>query len=113
MARSMFSVGMLAARAVSIARRSRGLPAGSPPPALAATVISRISLVQLAARLLSVIAFLRLICFHLLCPATGHLHGVLIGIGRDSREPGIISNSGPFFNLKAPHAEARRHGEDP
>src|SRR5690348_17624942 len=94
----MFSLGMLAARAVSIARRSRGLPAGSPPPCRAATVISRISLVQLAARLLSVIAFLRLICFHLLCPATGHLHGVLIGIGRDSREPGIISNSGPFFN---------------
>src|SRR5687768_13429129 len=71
MARSMFSLGMLTDLAVSMARRSRGFPAGSPPPSLAATVISRIFLVQVAARRLSVSAFLCLICFHLLCPAIG------------------------------------------
>ena len=60
---------MLTARAASIARRSRGFPPGSPPPARAATVISRITLVQVEARRESVTAFLRLICFHLLWPA--------------------------------------------
>src|SRR6185312_14876661 len=42
---------------------------GSPPPLRAATVISRITLVQDEARLASVIAFFLLICFHLLWPA--------------------------------------------
>src|SRR3954447_4566129 len=69
MARSMFSPGMLTALAASIAVRRRGLPPGSPPPLRAATVISRITLVQDEARLASVIAFFRLICFHLLWPA--------------------------------------------
>src|SRR5215213_722331 len=69
MARSMFSPGMLTALAASIAVRRRGLPPGSPPPLLAATVISRITLVHEEARLASVMAFLRLICFHLLWPA--------------------------------------------
>ena len=69
MARSMFSFGMFTARAPSIARRSRGLPSGSPPPARAATVISRMILVQTEARRESVTAFFRLICFHLLWPA--------------------------------------------
>src|SRR5689334_14075018 len=45
MARSTVSLVMLADRALSIAARRRGLPAGSPPPR-AATVISRISLVK-------------------------------------------------------------------
>src|SRR6188768_4037192 len=69
MARSMFSPGMLTALAASIAVRRRGLPPGSPPPLRAATVISRITLVQDEARLASVIAFFLLICFHLLWPA--------------------------------------------
>src|SRR6185369_13411283 len=69
MARSILSAGMLTALAASIAVRRRGLPPGSPPPALAATVISRIALVQEAPRFWSAIAFLRLICFHLLWPA--------------------------------------------
>src|SRR5215210_1546449 len=69
MPRSMFSPGMFTALAASIAVRRRGLPPGSPPPLRAATVISRITLVQDEARLASVIAFFRLICFHLLWPA--------------------------------------------
>jgi len=44
-------------------------------PLRAATVISRITLVQEEARLASVIAFLRLICFHLLWPAMAELLG--------------------------------------
>src|SRR5690348_3219429 len=71
----MFSFGMLTARAPSIASRSRGLPSGSPPPALAATVISRMILVHADARRESVTAFLRLICFHLLWPAMAELLG--------------------------------------
>src|SRR5690349_14067904 len=74
-ARSMLTLGMFASFAVSIASRSRGFPSGSPPPALAATVISRMSLVHAEARRLSVTAFFRLICFHLLCPAIIHLFG--------------------------------------
>src|SRR3954462_5322269 len=75
MARSMFSPGMFPALAASMAVLRRGLPPGSPPPLRAATVISRITLVQEEARLASVIAFLRLICFHLLCPAMAELLG--------------------------------------
>src|SRR5881628_3374156 len=68
-ARSMLSSGMFSALAASIAVRSRALPPGSPPPCLAAIVISRISLVNAAPRLASATAFFRLICFHLLWPA--------------------------------------------
>src|ERR687884_2171490 len=72
-ARSMLSHGMFTALAASMAVRRRGLPPGSPPPALAATVISRMTLVQDDARRASVTAFLRLICFHLLWPAIAEL----------------------------------------
>src|SRR5437773_5863473 len=72
MARSMLSHGMFSALAASIAVRRRGLPPESPPPALAAIVISRMSRVKRAPRFWSVTAFFRLICFHLLWPAIGH-----------------------------------------
>src|SRR3989441_5145619 len=71
-ARSMLSSGMFSALAASMAVRNRALPAGSPPPCLAAIVISRISLVNSAPRRWSVTAFFRLICFHLLWPAMGN-----------------------------------------
>src|SRR4051794_13704114 len=64
---------MFTALAASIAVRSRGLPPGSPPPLLAATVISRMTFVQEDARRASVTAFFRLICFHLLWPAMAEL----------------------------------------
>src|SRR4051812_25011689 len=82
MARSMLSPGIFTALAASMAVRRRGLPPGSPPPALAATVISRMTLVQEDARRASVTAFLRLICFHLLWPAMAEL------LGADSVEAG-------------------------
>jgi len=69
MARSMLSFGMFADLAESTASRRRGFISGSPPPSLAATVSSRMILLQAAARRWSVTAFLRLIDDHLLCPA--------------------------------------------
>src|ERR1041385_7160886 len=68
MARLMLSAGMLAARADSVAAFSRRLPLGSPPPFLAATVISRRILENSFPRWTSVLPFFRLICDHRECP---------------------------------------------
>src|SRR5690606_24765138 len=57
-ARSITSFDMLADRPLSMALRRRGLPAGSPPPARAATEISRMILVKILPRRASS-AFLR------------------------------------------------------
>jgi hypothetical protein len=65
MARLSVSAGRLTALASSIAALSRMLPLGSPPPARAAVVISRISLEKSFPRCWSFFAFLRLICAHL------------------------------------------------
>src|SRR5215210_50298 len=69
----MFSFGMDASRAFSIAFWSARFPAGSGPPSRAATMIARTSLEKSCPRLASVAPFFRLICAHLLCPATHHL----------------------------------------
>ena len=63
-ARSMFSFGMLCARAVSTAVRSRGLELRSPPPMRAATVISLMNLVNSLPFFASLAAFLCLIVLH-------------------------------------------------
>src|SRR5438876_5041357 len=68
MARLMLSAGMLAARADSVAAFRRRLPLGSPPPFLAATVISRRILEKSLPRCTSVLPFFRLICDHRECP---------------------------------------------
>src|SRR5690606_11093936 len=57
-ARSITSLDMFDDNALSTAARRRGLLFGSPPPARAATPISRISLVKILPRLAS-LAFLR------------------------------------------------------
>src|SRR6185295_1954094 len=67
-ARLTLSAGMLTSLAVSIAAFSRMLPLGSPPPALAATVISRRILEKSLPRCTSALPFLRLICDHRECP---------------------------------------------
>src|SRR3954451_13634158 len=64
----MLSFGIEASRALAMASASRGLPSGSPPPSLAATVIARASLVKSLPRRESTIAFLCLIPAHLECP---------------------------------------------
>src|SRR2546428_1415107 len=70
MARSMFSAGMFTDLAPAIAVRSLGLLPGSPPPALAATVISLMYLVKTCPRLASVAPFFRLMVLHFECPDT-------------------------------------------
>src|SRR4051794_31047602 len=67
----MLSLGIEASLAFWTASWSAGLPSGSPPPSLAATVIARASLVKSLPRRASTIAFLCLIPAHLECPAMG------------------------------------------
>src|SRR5215831_1320116 len=64
----MFSCGMFASLADSIAAFRRMLALGSPPPFFAATVISRRILEKSLPRWTSVLPFLRLIWDHRECP---------------------------------------------
>src|SRR5580692_2723710 len=68
MARSMVSLGMFTARALSAAARKRGLPAMSPPPRRADSVSSLMTLVQTFDFLESEASFLCFIFDHRLCP---------------------------------------------
>src|SRR5262245_56045715 len=65
----MLSPGRFCSRAFSSARRSRGLPPGSPPPRRAATVISRIRRVKTLPRLASARSLRCLTLAHRLWPA--------------------------------------------
>src|SRR5262252_7056046 len=69
----MLSFGIDAALAFSTAFWSARLPAGSPPPSFAATMIARVSFEKSLPRLASAAPFLCLIEDHLLCPDTGDL----------------------------------------
>src|SRR6266516_7306244 len=69
MTRSMFSLGMLAARHLSSTMRRRGFILGSPPPILAAMVISLLSFEKILPRLASMAPLKCLTFAHLLCPA--------------------------------------------
>src|SRR5436309_10789614 len=66
----MLSFGIEYDRAFSIAFASARLPAGSPPPSFAATMIARESFENSLPRLASAAPFLCLIEDHLLCPDT-------------------------------------------
>src|SRR5262245_47367876 len=68
MARLMFSCGMLASLADSMAALRRMLILASPPPLRAATVISRRIFENSLPRWTSVLPFFRLICDHRECP---------------------------------------------
>src|SRR5215212_1900918 len=65
----MASFGMLWARAETMALRRRALVSGSPPPVLAAIVISRANLLKTNARFVSIAPLKCLTLDHLLCPA--------------------------------------------
>src|SRR5213080_2196210 len=67
-ARSILSFGMLCARAAWIALRRRGFALGSPPPVLAAIVISFDNLLKTLPRFASIAPLNRLTFDHLLCP---------------------------------------------
>src|SRR5436309_15942625 len=64
----MFSWGMFASLAISVAALRRMFALGSPPPFLAATVISRRIFEKSLPRWTSALPFLRLICDHRECP---------------------------------------------
>src|SRR5437868_12878072 len=83
MARSMLSFGMLLAFASAMAARRRGLPAGSPPPMRAATVISLRMRVKILPRFASAAPFLCLMVLHLLWPdmVSAPLEGIGIIVG--------------------------------
>src|SRR5438477_10267080 len=72
MARSIVSLGMLAALALSIAYRSDRFSDGFPPPERAAMMMCRASLLQRLPRRLSTTAFLCLIRAQCECPAMTH-----------------------------------------
>src|SRR5690554_2296686 len=69
MARLMFSFGILTAFAFWMANRNWKLASGSPPPALVATIISLVTLVNAFAFWASVFSFFRLMLDHFECPA--------------------------------------------
>src|SRR3990172_10546174 len=70
--RSIFSFGMLLSRARSTARRKAKFASGSPPPSLAAMLISRANRVKTLPRRASLAAFLRFMVDHLECPDMRH-----------------------------------------
>src|SRR5580692_285411 len=72
MARSTFSLGILAPLAARMAVRSRGFDAGSPPPMRAAMLISRMMRVNTRPRFASVAPFLCLMVAHFECPDISH-----------------------------------------
>src|SRR2546421_2384117 len=99
----MLSFGRFSARALSIARRSRGLPPGSPPPSRAATVISRIRRVKIFPRFASARSFRCLTLAQRLCPAMVLI--ILYGMAA----PLLVAKSGSTALHLLP-ALANRHG---
>src|SRR3989304_8476269 len=94
----MLSIGMFTERALSIARRSRKLASGSPPPARAETMISRATFVKSAPRFASLAPFWRLIVDHLECPDIGPEYTGLSWLDRrraPRRGPDVPSASPP------------------
>src|SRR5208282_23105 len=69
MARSMLSLGMLAARHFNSTIRKRGFIAASPPASLAAMLISLLNFANIFARLASIPPLKCFTFAHLLCPA--------------------------------------------
>src|ERR1051326_700107 len=100
MARSMLSFGMLFAFASATAARRRGLPAGSPPPMRAATVISLRIRVKILPRLASAAPFLCLMVLHLLWPDMGEAPYGLEGAPWAPQEGKIIVRRGRSVTLE-------------
>src|SRR2546423_6174128 len=113
MARWILSAGMFSARALCTARRRRKLASGSPPPSLADTVISRVSLVKSWPRLASAAPFFRLIVAHLLCPDIWHLfsnnaHGWRESLAALYQRVRRFANAVEAGRTKEPHHAGRR-----
>src|SRR5919198_1105145 len=85
-ARSMFSFGIDASRAFSIALRSARFASRSGPPSRAATMIARASFEKSWPRRLSVTPLACRIECHLLCPDTAHRPDEELGHARIVRQ---------------------------
>src|ERR1700733_14880567 len=83
----MLSFGIEYDFAFSIAFCSDRLPAGSPPPSFAATMIARESFEKSLPRLASAAPFLCLIDDHLLCPDT---HRLPYLVEKQLVDPGVV-----------------------
>src|SRR5437667_3397164 len=126
----MFSFGMAASRAFSIAFWSARFPPGSGPPSRAATMIARVSFENSCPRFASAAPFLRLICAHLLWPDIGVLpdgvekelvHARIVGQFRMecrdqeatlAKEHRLAPVLGEHLDLHAGLLHARRADED-
>src|ERR1043165_3672704 len=83
-ARLMLSAGMFSAFAATMAPRRRGLESGSPPPFLAAMLISLMRRVKILPRLASSAPFLCLIVAHLEWPDMVRPHSHRTSLKNDS-----------------------------
>src|SRR5438270_11331155 len=108
----ILSAGMLTSRAFWTASRSRKLPSASPPPSLAAIVISRLALVKACPRLASTTAFLCLMPAHFEWPdmASSVLRTCFRGFYLDSvrRHPHGRGTPRPYISLSPDDADAHQ-----
>src|SRR5438874_1728136 len=123
-ARSMLSFGIEYDFAFSIAFCNARLPAGSPPPSFAATMIARDSFENSFPRFASAAPFLCLIEDHLLCPDTRRLphrseeqlvHArILRQLGVERRhEDATVAHQHRLAPVLREHRDAPPHGTDP
>src|SRR5579875_950681 len=106
MARLMLSAGIFSALAAALAVRRRGLPSGSPPPALAATVISLIRRVKILPRLASSAPVLCLIVAHFEWPDMRYLCVDFAAGPIRLQKPARLRKFSMFAALNAPQARS-------
>src|SRR5580698_694695 len=112
----MLSCGMFSALAARIALRRRGLPSGSPPPFLAATVISLIRRVNILPRLASSAPFLCLIVAHFEWPDMRNLREQNNLEARNTEESGALNPKKyitPSACLERPQSRRQALGQSP
>src|ERR1700749_1347464 len=98
MARLMLSAGMFSPLAARIAARRRGLLSGSPPPFLAAMLISLMRRVNILPRFASSAPFLCLIVAHFEWPDIGILFCCATDIARLAL--GLQAGATPNFSME-------------
>src|ERR1700709_2189729 len=102
----MLSLGMFSALAAATAARRRGCPSTSPPPALAATIISLMRRVKILPRLASSAPFLCLIVAHFEWPDMYYLNDDFVRDCEDQRAHTTFDFS--MLNVMVPMRRSRR-----
>ena len=108
MARSIFSLGVDTALAPSMAARRRGFRSGSPPPLLAASMISWAKRAKTLPFLASSLALTYLILDHLLCPDIEL--GIIVSVGekRQTNKWNCSTTRGTHCHLQIPRRKGIR-----